>query len=63
MFKLYFLDQFTGKPILRAEYKTKRELIEAWLSPDNSEFRLKATEEKEITNLPVRPRQNFQLIS
>jgi hypothetical protein len=53
-YKLYYLDWFSGRKLLFCEYKTRAQLLEAWLSPDNRQFRLEATEEKEIKNLPNR---------
>jgi hypothetical protein len=58
MFNLYYYHPFTGKKLLKAEFKTKKELIAEWINPVNSEYTLSATEEKVIGNLPVRPRNN-----
>lgn len=59
MYNLYYYHPFYGKKLLKAEFKTKKELIQEWLNPEYSEYRLEATEEKVIGNLPVRPRNNF----
>ena len=57
-YNLYYYHPFTGKKLLKAEFKTKKELIEEWLNPVNSEYTLVGTEEKVIGNLPVRLRNN-----
>ena len=58
MFNLYYYHPFTGKKLLKAQFKTKKELVTEWVNPVNSEYHLQATEEKVIANLPVRPRNN-----
>lgn len=59
VYNLYYYHPFTGKKLLKAQFKTKKELIEEWMNPVNSEYHLQVTEEKVIGNLPIRPRNNF----
>lgn len=58
-YNLYYFHPFTGKKLLKAQFKTKKELIEEWMNPVNAEYHLQGTEEKVIGNLPTRPRNNF----
>ncbi len=60
MYKLYYLEPFTGKQLLRAEFSTLKELKKAWLATENRDYVLRAVEEKPILNLPIRPRHLFQ---
>ena len=59
MYNLYYYHPFTGNKLLKAVFKKKSELVTEWLNPSNSEYRLVATEEKIISKLPPRPRNNF----
>jgi hypothetical protein len=59
MYNLYYYHPFYGTKILKNTFKTKKELVEEWLNPANSYYVLEATEEKKLSNLPVRPRNNF----
>ena len=59
MYNLYYYHPFTGNKLLKAAFKSKKDLVKEWLNPTNAEYRLEGTEEKIIGNLPLRPRNNF----
>jgi hypothetical protein len=62
-FKLYYIDFFTGKPLLYKEYTRLKDLRKDWVAPETRNYNLKAVEEREITNLPPRPRKVWEEIS
>lgn len=59
MYNLYYIDPFTGRQLLKANYATFKELKSAWLDPANRNYILKATQELPIFSLPTRPRHDF----
>jgi hypothetical protein len=62
-FKLYYRLVDKERWLLWNEYKKFSELKKDWEHPMFRDYHLKAVEEKEVTNLPVRPRFSYEQIS